>query len=220
MFNRPALFFVLTLVAFASTGFGWVNDQFATREPRYHLHPGDVLHVSYRYTPEYDTTVTVQPDGYATLPLLGEAKLGGLTLNEIHSQLVQKGSERLNDPEISLDLRSFEQPYYIVGGQVVRPGRFEIHGRITALRAVELAGGFAASGKETQILLIHPVNNVDGQTKLIDLKKVLNKHQLSEDPEIQAGDLLIVPKTRLAQIEPYVRLANAGFYLNPLSLGR
>ncbi len=219
MFSRMALSCFI-LAAMASTSACWASDQFATREPRYRLHPGDVLHVTYRYTPEYDATVAVQPDGYAMLPLLGDAKLSGLTLNEVHSRLVSKASERLEDPEILVDLKTFEQPYYIVGGQVVRPGRFEIHGRVTALRAVELAGGFAPSGKETQILLIHPINDIDGQTKLIDLKKVLNKGEVAEDSEIQAGDLLIVPKTRLAKIEPYVRLANAGFYLNPLSLGK
>src|SRR6185436_20358114 len=33
-------------------------------EDRYVLHPGDVLDIQYRYTPEFNQTVVVQPDGY------------------------------------------------------------------------------------------------------------------------------------------------------------
>lgn len=192
------------------------SPQFADREARYRLMPGDSVRVSYRLTPEYDCTVEVQPDGFAALPLLGEVTLGGHTLPEIRRDLRAKASERLNDPEMTVDLKTFEQPYYIVGGEVGAPGRFAIHGRMTALRAVQIAGGFKTSAKNSQVLLIRPVNGVDAQTRLINLDRVVDKHQLAEDVELRAGDMLIVPKNRLAKIEPYVKLANAGFYLNPL----
>ena len=100
--------------------------------------------MEYRYTPEYNATVSIQPDGFASLPLLGDLHLGGLTLREVHSELVSKAGERLNQPEVTVGLKEFEKPYYVVGGEVGAPGRFEIRGRVTALRAVEMAGGFKA----------------------------------------------------------------------------
>jgi polysaccharide export outer membrane protein len=205
------LVLLLPCIAFGS-------DAFASRQPRYRLRPGDVLAVTYRYTPEYNTTATIQPDGFITFPLIGEQKLGGLTLAEALSQLKAKAGERLNDPEITIDLKDFEKPYYIVGGEVANPGRFEIRGRVTALRAIEMAGGFKISSKASQVLLIRPVSGVDAETKLIDLKKVIDRRDLKEDIELQPGDLLVVPKTRLGKIEPYVRLANFGMYLNPFNL--
>ena len=33
-------------------------------EDRYRLQPGDVLDVQFRYSPEFNQTVSVQPDGY------------------------------------------------------------------------------------------------------------------------------------------------------------
>ena len=36
-------------------------------QERYTLHPGDVLDIQYRYTPEFNQTVTVQPDGFISL---------------------------------------------------------------------------------------------------------------------------------------------------------
>ena len=37
---------------------------FSERDPRYRLQPSDVLEIHYRYSPEFDQTATVQPDGF------------------------------------------------------------------------------------------------------------------------------------------------------------
>ncbi len=205
----------LLFVSYSMATLCYANDHFALRDQRYHIHPGDVVAVNYRYSPEYNASVSVQPDGYITLPLLGDLKVSDLTLSEAHDQVLAKARERLNDPEITIDLKEFEKPYYIVGGEVGTPGKYEIHGHMTALRAVEIAGGLKGSAKSSQILLIRPVNRLDAETKLINLKEVINKQNLNEDVEIRAGDVIVVPKTHLAKVEPYVRLLNAGFYLNP-----
>jgi len=192
------------------------SDAFASREPRYRLHPSDVITVDYRYTPEYNATASIQPDGFASLPFLGEVKLGGLTLTEVHEQLLAKAGERLNKPEITIGLKEFEKPYYIIGGEVGAPGRFDIRGRVTALQAIEMAGGFKSSAKSSQILLIRPINDIEAQTKLINLRKVTDKRQLNEDIQLRTGDMLVVPKTPIAKAEPFIRLVNVGMYLNPL----
>ena len=44
------------------------------------LQPNDVIELQYRYTPEYNQTVSIQPDGFVTLQLLGDLKISGLTL--------------------------------------------------------------------------------------------------------------------------------------------
>ena len=37
---------------------------FATREPRYHIGLGDIIDVEFPLVPEFNQTVTVQPDGF------------------------------------------------------------------------------------------------------------------------------------------------------------
>ena len=212
MTSKRITFFTLVIMFVNSAG---AADQFAQREPRYRLHPGNTLRVSYRLTPEYDATVEIHPDGFVTLPLLGDLKAGGLSLPEIRAAVEAKASERLNNPEITVDLKGFDAPHYIVGGEVGSPGRFFITDRVTALRAIQMAGGFKTSAKASEVLLIRPIDDVDAQTKVINLKKVVDKKQLSEDVELHPGDLLIVPKNRLAKIEPIVKLANFGTYINP-----
>ncbi len=51
-------------------------------EERYRLQPGDVLEVQFRYSPEFNQTVTVQPDGYISLEIGGDLKVAGMTVEQ------------------------------------------------------------------------------------------------------------------------------------------
>ena len=55
--------------------------KFADREPKYRLQPSDVVEVEYTYTPEYNQTVSVQPDGFVTLKVIGGVHASGLTID-------------------------------------------------------------------------------------------------------------------------------------------
>src|ERR1044071_7310964 len=67
-------------------------------EERYRLQPGDVLEVQYRYSPEFNQTVTVQPDGYVALEIGGDVKVAGLTIEQTRQAILRKAAARLQDP--------------------------------------------------------------------------------------------------------------------------
>src|SRR6266566_2888174 len=67
-------------------------------EERYRLQPGDVLEVQFRYSPEFNQTVTVQPDGYVTLEVGGDLKIAGMTVDQTREAILKKASTRLQDP--------------------------------------------------------------------------------------------------------------------------
>ena len=48
---------------------------FQERYPRYRLHAGDILDLTFTFTPEFNQTVTVQPDGYINLRGVGDGML-------------------------------------------------------------------------------------------------------------------------------------------------
>src|SRR5579862_770574 len=81
--------------------------------PRYKLRVGDVIDVQYTYTPELNQTVTVSPDGYVNLNLVGDVKVGDLTLKQAQDTIARKAGERLNDPELNLVLEQFEPPHVV-----------------------------------------------------------------------------------------------------------
>src|SRR5437870_9979231 len=92
-------------------------------EERYRLQPGDVLEVQYRYSPEFNQTVTVQPDGYISLEIGGDVKVAGMTVDQTRQAILKKAAARLQDPVATVILKEFQRPYFVVAGEVAQPDR-------------------------------------------------------------------------------------------------
>lgn len=182
---------------------------FADREPRYRLQPEDKIEVQYRYTPEYNAVVSIQPDGFVSLPFTGDVKVTGLTLEAAGAAIAQKAGERLAAPEVSVLLRDYVKPYFVVAGEVAHPGRFELRGTVSVVEAIAQSGGFKESSKHSQVVLVHKVDPEHAEVKLLNLNRLMSKAGVREDFEIRTGDMLIVPKTLISKIDPYIRLTTS-----------
>ena len=88
------------------------------RNWRYTVHPSDTLQLGFMLSPEFNQTVTVQPDGYITLLYIGDVSAAGRTLPELTAAIKIAYSKILHDPVISVAPTDFEKPYFVVGGQV------------------------------------------------------------------------------------------------------
>lgn len=186
------------------------------RNPRYRLGPGDVLELNFPFSPEFNQTVTVQPDGYITLRGAGDIHIQGQTLPQLTETVGNAYSKTLHDPVISIDLKDFQKPYFTALGQVGHPGKFELREDITVTEAVAIAGGFTGSAKHSQVLLFRRVSNDWVQVKKLDLKKMLSAGNLSEDIQLHSGDILYVPQNTISKIRPWIPYPSLGFYLNSL----
>jgi len=63
----------------------------------------------------------------------------------------------LHDPVINVELKDFEKPYFIVGGEVGHPGKFDLRGDTSVAQAVAICRRLEGSAKHSQILLFHRV---------------------------------------------------------------
>lgn len=181
----------------------------------YHVQSGDVLDLKYRATPEYDQTVTVLPDGAVNLELLGNVQMAGLTLPEIHDELVKLASIRLKDPELSVSVKEGLKNHFSVIGEVMQPGRFELHGNTTALEALSMAGGFKTTSAEKSVILVRKVDNSStyGEAIRLNFKQLKKVSATTEMPILRPGDVLIISGDRLSKVERFLKLANAGLYI-------
>jgi polysaccharide export outer membrane protein len=185
-------------------------------DARYTLHPGDVLDIQYRYTPEFNQTVTVQPDGFISLEIGGDVKVSGRNLEQVRNVILTKARTRLASPELIVVLKEFQKPYVVVAGEVAQPGKLEMREQLTALQAVLLAGGFKDSAKSSQILVFRKLNADTAEVKVLNFKDLKRTSDLENDLTLQAGDMILVPRNRLSKIERYVRIASLATFLNPL----
>lgn len=177
----------------------------------YRFQPGDSLTIRYRLTPEYNQTTTLQPDGTVTLRLLGPVYLRGLTEPEARTRIQELAARRLESPEVSLELTNLNAPHFTVMGQVGTPGRYVLRGPLTVQDALAIAGGLTKDARHTKIVLVHRVSDTVGSTQLIDMKQFETKPKPgTELVSMQPDDILVVPKSKLANVERYVKLPNFG----------
>jgi len=182
------------------------------RTSRYVIHPSDTLELNFMVTPDFNQTVTVQPDGFITLRDVGDLPAAGQTLAELTESIKKAYSKILHDPVLSVIPRDFERPYFVVGGEVGKPGKIDWRGDVTLTQAIAMAGGFTDNAKHSQVLLFRRVSDQWASARLINVKQMIRKGDLKEDPVLQPGDMLYVPKNTLSKIKPFIPNSGLGAY--------
>jgi polysaccharide export outer membrane protein len=155
-------------------------------------------------SPEFNQVLAVQPDGYVTLKGVGPVFVEGQTVPELTQTVKFAYARILRDPIISITLKDFERPYFIAAGQVQKPGKYELRSALTVTEAVAIAGGFNDRAKHSQVVLYHPLPTGGFDAKLLNIKKLLAKRNLSEDVQMQPGDMLYVPQSAYSKIRPFI----------------
>ena len=186
---------------------------FHERNPRYRLRKGDTFDLDFELSPEFNQTVAVQPDGYVTLKGVGSIFVEGQTVPDLTETVKAAYAKTLHDPVIAIALKDFEKPYFIASGQVSKPGKYDLRSDLTVTEAVAIAGGFNDKAKHSQVVLFRPVPGGGYETKLLNVKKLLASRNLSEDVQLQPGDMLYVPQNAFSKIRPFLPTSSMSAYL-------
>ncbi len=186
--------------------------------PAYQLQVGDTVDLFYRMTPEYNQTVTILPGGDVSLQLLGTVHLAGLDLQQAHDAVLARAATRLRDPEVSLSLKDVNKDHYAVIGEVITPGKFDLHGPVSVLEALASAGGFRSTSSQNNVLLVRRLSPTSeyGEVSQIDFRKLRRLNASTDVPMIHNGDVLWVTSSKLGRLERLIKLANPGL-LVPLN---
>jgi polysaccharide biosynthesis/export protein len=165
-------------------------------DARYRLRNGDVLALNFPFVPDFDQTMTVQPDGFITLRALGALRVEGTTVPELTERLRSEYRSILRDPVVTIELKDFEKPYFIVAGEVERPGKYDLRGETTLTQAVAVAGGLKERAKHSRAVLFQRLPTGDFKATKLDLKKMLKNADLNTDLRVQPGDVVFIPSGR------------------------
>jgi polysaccharide export outer membrane protein len=188
---------------------------FQERNPRYQILSGDTMDLVFEFSPEFNQTVTVQPDGYISLRGVGDVHVSSETLPQLVSTLRTAYEKILNKPAISVLLKDFERPYFTANGQVGHPGKYTLHGETTVTEGVAMAGGFTEKSKHSHVVLFRRVSDQWTEAKLLDVKKMMNQANLSEDFVLKPGDMIWVPQNTISKIARFIPTTSMSTYVNP-----
>ena len=176
-----------------------------TRGPElYQIASGDNLKVEYIYNEELNRTVLVRPDGYISLPLIADVRVSEKTVSETRTLLAERYKGILKQPVIEVSLESAGSFKIYVGGEVVNPGVFALYDGVTALRAIAMAGGAKRSAKLGSVVVIRDQGTRTPQYLILDLKSSVAKLDGRQDMRLHAKDMVIIPKTWVANADDFV----------------
>ena len=181
-----------------------------TVSPSYRLFRGDTLSILAVGFPDGIgiNSITVGLDGYVQLPYVGSVKMEGLTLDEAKAVLMDSLTQYLRIPDLSLVITSYGPRKVYVMGEVVKPGIQDMAiDNMNAYAALATAGGWARKGRSTRIQIMRVV---DGTMyyRTLNMKAYTVKHDLTQNVEIEDGDILYVPRSNGIKLDtdvlPYI----------------
>jgi len=168
-------------------------------EPQYRLGDGDVVSVNVWKNDDLSVRVPVRPDGYISVPLVGDVLAGGKTPSEIARDTEVKLQQFIRTPRVSiiveeLNSAEFQNRVRVVGG-VAQPRSMSHRNGMTVLDLVLEAGGLNEFASAESAKLYRTVDGVP-QVYPVYLDSILKSGVLDTNYTLAPGDVISVPERR------------------------
>ena len=175
---------------------------------------GDQIYVTVFGQPDMSAEVTVNDNEQVTLSLIGTLKVGGLPPQAIEKLIAQRlrEGEYLRNPQVSVQVRQVRSQMISVLGEVVRPGRYPILGKLTVLEALATAGGLGPRADKVVSLLRRNVTKGEGAERQeipIRLDQLVGAGRGDLDVELRNDDVVFVGQQRQFYVYGEVRRPGA-----------
>lgn len=170
------------------------GDLAATTVP-YYVGPFDRLTVDVFGIEELSNRdVLVDSEGRISFPVAGIVEVSGKTPVEIEGLIADRLKfAYVRDPQVTVNLKEMVSQRLTIEGEVQNPGLYPVIGRMTLLRAVAQAKGTTEFTKLNDVVVFRTVNR-QRLAALYDLNAI--RHGAYADPEVFAGDIVMVGESR------------------------
>jgi polysaccharide export outer membrane protein len=159
----------------------------------YVVGPGDVLQVRAWKNDALSQRVTVRPDGFVTLPLIGDVMASGRTVEAIAQDISARASHYYTEQlMVAVEVAELHSYRVYVMGEVSRPGEFTPRGQVTVLQAIALAGGFTRFAAPDKVVIVRHDNAGERRIPFV-YNQVVDSGDLRENLPLQTNDTVVVP---------------------------
>ncbi|MCW3060394.1 MAG: polysaccharide export protein [Capsulimonas sp.] len=194
------------------------NAAIAPLSPLYKLTVGDTLDISVMGHEDLKSSVTILPDGSFNFPIAGHVVAEGLTVSQLTAAVTKRLSDQLNQPSVTIVVRSSAPQQVSVLGAVKTPGLYNFKPGWRLLEAFAACGGAAQDNSLTQATLIRD----NGKTSTpIDVPKLMQGGDDSLNLPLEPGDVLLVQQRdpSIAQVQVSGHVLHPGSYSVPAGGG-
>lgn len=161
------------------------------------LHPGDVVSLKVLGNDELDAPkVVVDRAGYVHLSLIGDVRVGGLSLGEAESAILENLRRYDRFSEVSLQLVDTASRTVAVTGAVEKPGNVVLLGDARLAQVLAEAGGPRMVSDGDKLVQLGDVAGArlvrDGEIVPVDFRQALLGHP-RHNVRVRPGDVVVVP---------------------------
>ncbi len=214
MFNLLLIFFYIGQIVETPASVSTASEVIGLESPiiseEYKLFPGDGLLVTITGKSNYSYHTIVTYEGKITINLpvgstiseqglviprydvVNTVKVSDLTIKSAQETLSNIFNNYLKSVSVKLTLLSMRQGAVFVSGEVQNPGVYYVSPIERVSQVINKAGGLTTIGSKANITLIRKGT----ETKTIDLEKFERTGDLTNNPFIETGDIIIVPKVQ------------------------
>lgn len=168
-------------------------------EQGYRIAPLDTLSVKVFKMPDLSGDYEVDLTGQISVPLIGEVSAINLTTADLDRRLTTVlGEKYLENPDVSVGVKSSTKHTITVDGSVKSPGALVVGGKVSLLQAVAQAGGPA---DDANIRRVAVFRQIDGkrQAAAFDLSAI--RRGQADDPPLYAGDIVVVDGSTIKALQ-------------------
>ena len=156
----------------------------------YRIAPLDTLTVKVFKMPDLSGDYQVDLTGQIAMPLVGNVKAIDLTTAELDSRLTsQYGAKYLENPDISVGVKSSTRASVTVDGSVGKAGSVPVAGSITLMQAIAQAGGTTEDANARRVAIFRQIG---GQRQAAAFDLVAIRRGENPDPPVYPGDIIVV----------------------------
>ena len=158
--------------------------------------------------------MVVGDNGGVTVPFIGKTQAAGLTLDELEKQILPPlAKDYFVNPQVHLRIKEYHSLQFFISGTVKNPGEFSLDFVPTIMDLIAKAGGVTEDRGNLAYVLRGVADPVLSETDLektladtrtkpltIDLQRLLDEGDMSENIRLQSGDTIYIPPgTKLDQ---------------------
>lgn len=204
---------------------------------QYLLGEGDVIYIEFYGLNVYSGNYSINPEGFISLPEIGNIYVENLTIQELKENLHQKYKKYIINPNLKLYFSAYKPITVYISGEIRSPGiyTFDIEGKIIQNNeefdykkpslvqknfklydALKIAKGVTNYADLSNIKIIRKNSKSQGGGKIttkLDLLSALMEGDLSQNIRLYNEDFIFVPKSEKLLKEQIVSINNLN--LNP-----
>ncbi|MEE2665547.1 MAG: polysaccharide biosynthesis/export family protein [Myxococcota bacterium] len=169
----------------------------------YRVGAPDVLAIHVLPDPEIARAVTVRPDGFVTVDLIGDVEAAGRTTTQIAEEIQQRIRRFKRDASVTVSVEAALSNVVSIWGEVGAVGTLPLTTQTRVSQAIASRGGTTFLAWESRVRVIR--NSEDGtDVYRVNLKRIHNG-DFASNMLLQGGDIVVVPPTPLGTFGYFVQ---------------